>query len=453
VNRNKISVLFILIIISFIISYLPVEFVSANSETRKEKAIREANEALDKIPFLFPIDLSDKPHIEYTRHLVDAAINRHKALRNEFLNLWWLENAERAIAELELALPPTQPPKEKEPPASAKENNNSNKWQSILAATAAIADLPDISTIQIEDISAIENARALVIEALAEQGANESDIFNLSVLIEAEEKIASIDNQMAALEDTKIWAIDSSITAIEELPSLVLISLDDKFLVEDARLLVDLAINKFGASEIDIIGIEKLVAAEARLEELEQTPEKNDWSSCISGILIVVAFIIAYFYITMPKKIKIKRPQVIYIALAFLLISISIGSSYLYLQFSDSSPKPVPITSNNLIGTWKHGDFGENIYFQFLPNGVINVAVAPEGFWFSTKYRITEEKSIYFLEIYHKFIQRWERNAEILLLDNGTLIVTDIHTNSKLIYHETSSSYFMDITDQLNQLK
>ena len=65
------------------------------------------------------------------------------------------------------------------------------------------------------------------------------------------------------------------------------------------------------------------------------------------------------------------------------------------------------------------------MYFQFLPNQMVNVAVPSEGYWFRTQYRLNQEDEINLLELYHRNKAEWETVAEIDFRTDDVLILLD----------------------------
>ncbi len=112
------------------------------------------------------------------------------------------------------------------------------------------------------------------------------------------------------------------------------------------------------------------------------------------------------------------------IILAALLIA-ALGAGYWLLVRDDGSPAAAETIDSALIGAWKGGSEESSVYFQFLPNEMVNVAVSEEGFWFRTQYRVVRTDQVNFLEIYHRGLGEWERTAELHMGKDDTLMVTD----------------------------
>jgi len=133
--------------------------------------------------------------------------------------------------------------------------NTNDLSEAIAQAIAAIDALPDPEDIVLSDNADVENARTLV-EHVIDLGGEYSDITNYDKLLACEGKIEEIENAIAAAE-----------AAIAALPNPEDVVLADKPDVENARVLADIAL--LGATEDDIENYEKLIACEAKIEELE----------------------------------------------------------------------------------------------------------------------------------------------------------------------------------------
>jgi len=148
------------------------------------------------------------------------------------------------------------------------------------AANKAIDDLPDPDDITLADKADVENARDLVNEA-RDLGATDDDFDDLQKLEDAEDMIAKLD------------AIKAADDAILALPSVDVLTLDDKPDVVAARSLVDRAKTEHGAVDADFTYLDRLRAAENRIKELEglvPTPPTGDVNYLLPlGLLIVMA--------------------------------------------------------------------------------------------------------------------------------------------------------------------
>lgn len=132
----------------------------------KETAIQEANVALTNLPL--EVTLEDKEQVEKARELVNKALELG-AEENDFVNLWKLEAAEAKIAELEAEAADAEAAK---------------------AVEDAIAALPAVDELTLEDAEAVAAARAAYDELTEAQQAL---VPNVDVLKAAEAKIAELE--------------------------------------------------------------------------------------------------------------------------------------------------------------------------------------------------------------------------------------------------------------------
>ncbi len=134
-------------------------------------------------------------------------------------------------------------------------------------------------------------------------------------------------------------------------------------------------------------------------------------------------------------------PLVIILA-ALLIAAVGIGS-WLLLRDDGGDTVSQPI-DGAIIGAWRGGSEDNAVYFQFLPNEMVNVAVQPEGYWFRTQYRIVRTDQNNFLEIYHRGLGEWERTAELALSGEDTLIMTDTWDGVVIAMQRITESEFRD---------
>ncbi len=225
----------------------------------KQQAIDAANKAIADLPDPEDITLEDKEDVEAARALVNKAKNDFGAVDDDFDDLAKLVAAEKMIGKLE----------------------------AIEAANKAIADLPDPEDITLADKAAVEAARALVNKAKNDFGAVDADFEDLDKLVEAERIIA------------KLVAIKAADDAILALPSVDVLTLDDKPAVVAARALVNKAKDEHGAVDSDFMYLDRLRAAENRIKELEglePTPPTGDAAYWLPlAMLVILAGLIAYF--------------------------------------------------------------------------------------------------------------------------------------------------------------
>jgi len=131
------------------------------------------------------------------------------------------------------------------------------------------------------------------------------------------------------------------------------------------------------------------------------------------------------------------------IILAALLIA-SLGAGYWLLVRDDGGPAAVEAIDSALVGAWRGGSGENSVYFQFLPNEMVNIAVAEENFWFRSQYRVIRTDQNNFLEIYHRGLGEWERTAELKMSDGDTLIVTDTWDGVVIAMKRITDAEFRD---------
>jgi hypothetical protein len=131
------------------------------------------------------------------------------------------------------------------------------------------------------------------------------------------------------------------------------------------------------------------------------------------------------------------------IILAALLIA-ALGVGYWFLLRDDGSTAAVEAIDSALVGAWRGGGEDNSVYFQFLPNEMVNIAVEEENFWFRTQYRIVRADQTNFLEIYHRGTGEWERTAELQMTGEDSLIVTDTWDGVVFAMKRITDSEFRD---------
>ena len=131
------------------------------------------------------------------------------------------------------------------------------------------------------------------------------------------------------------------------------------------------------------------------------------------------------------------------IILAALLIA-ALGAGSWFLLRDDGSPAAVEAIDSSLVGAWRGGSEDSSVYFQFLPNEMVNIAVGEENYWFRTQYRIVRTDQANFLEIYHRGLGEWERTAELEMGEDETLIVTDTWDGVVIAMRRITDAEFRD---------
>lgn len=113
------------------------------------------------------------------------------------------------------------------------------------------------------------------------------------------------------------------------------------------------------------------------------------------------------------------------IVLAILLLVGAGGAGYWFFLHDNGVPAGTAVDEGEIVGSWG-SPAGENaLYFQFLPNEMVNVAVPGEGYWFRTQYRVVDVDSVSYLELYHRGLAEWERTAELSFTDSEVIQMTD----------------------------
>lgn len=113
------------------------------------------------------------------------------------------------------------------------------------------------------------------------------------------------------------------------------------------------------------------------------------------------------------------------VVLAILLLVGAGGAGYWFLFHDNGVPTGAAVDEGEIVGSWG-SPAGENaLYFQFLPNEMVNVAVPGEGYWFRTQYRVVDIDSASYLELYHRGLAEWERTAELSFTDSDEIQMTD----------------------------
>ncbi len=116
-------------------------------------------------------------------------------------------------------------------------------------------------------------------------------------------------------------------------------------------------------------------------------------------------------------------PLIIVLAI---LVVVGVGGTVYWFMFHDNGlPADIAADEGDVIGSWGGSETENGLYFQFLPNEMVNVAVPQEGFWFRTQYRVVEVDSVSYLELYHRGLAEWERTAELTFLDNDEIQMID----------------------------
>ncbi len=139
-----------------------------DEEEAKQAAINAADDAIADLPDPDDINLEDKADVEAARALVNTAKSDHGADDDDFEDVSKLIEAEEMVAKLE----------------------------AIKAADDAIAELPSVDILPLDEKPAVVAARALVNKAKDDHGAVDDDFNNLSTLRAAENRIKELEGRM-----------------------------------------------------------------------------------------------------------------------------------------------------------------------------------------------------------------------------------------------------------------
>ncbi len=150
------------------------------------------------------------------------------------------------------------------------------------------------------------------------------------------------------------------------------------------------------------------------------------------------------------KKKKGKGVLVPLAILLVLLLALGTGAGYWFLLRGDDAAKTVEVTSGDIIGSWSGGSVDNEVYFQFLPNDMVNVAVVPEGYWFRTQYRLVKDETKSYLELYHQGLAEWDRAAELAYNGSGRLLMTDTFDGVVLRLEKITDAIFREAIADLN---
>lgn len=156
------------------------------------------------------------------------------------------------------------------------------------------------------------------------------------------------------------------------------------------------------------------------------------------------------FYQPVSEKKKSKGSLVPLIILLVLLLALGVGAGYWFLLRGDDTASAGEVTSADLIGSWQGGGAGNEVYFQFLPNEMVNVAVVPEDYWFRTQYRLIKAEAKSYLELYHRGSAEWDRTADLTFNSSGRLVMTDMFSGVVFELERISDAIFREAIADLN---
>ncbi|MFO8191736.1 MAG: hypothetical protein R6U08_03030 [Bacillota bacterium] len=150
----------------------------------------------------------------------------------------------------------------------------------------------------------------------------------------------------------------------------------------------------------------------------------------------------------MPVRAKKHRFVIPVIVLCIVLV-VGGGAYYWFYLHSGDSPAVEALGSEQLVGSWIGRSGENNVYFQFLPNDMVNLAVPTEGYWFRTQYRLIQSDSTSYVELYHRGLADWERIAELETGSEDALTMTDTWDGIKIELETITDAEFRDVVDDL----
>jgi len=140
----------------------------------------------------------------------------------------------------------------------------------------------------------------------------------------------------------------------------------------------------------------------------------------------------------------------ILIVLAVVLFVGAGGAGYWFFFQGNGTAVPESVSEEDVIGSWGAANDENALYFQFLPNEMVNVAVPQEGYWFRTQYRVVESDETSHLELYHRGLSEWERTAELSFVDSDQLRMEDQWDGIVFSLQRIPDSQFRD---EINELR
>lgn len=133
----------------------------------------------------------------------------------------------------------------------------------------------------------------------------------------------------------------------------------------------------------------------------------------------------AVYYEGVSDKKNSRRFLLPLVILLVLLVLAGAAAGYWFLLRGEGSPLAGTSLEGDIIGSWSGISGGNEVYFQFLPNEMVNVAVPSEGYWFRTQYRLVKTDPKSYIELYHRGLAEWERTAELSFKDADNLQMID----------------------------
>ncbi|MFA9559328.1 S-layer homology domain-containing protein [Evansella sp. AB-rgal1] len=210
-------------------------------EIAKFEAIQKAIDAISSLPIADELTLEYRDLLEVAKKLVQQAFDLG-ATYVDIMNADHLEKVELRMAELE--------------------EEELKRLEKAKTAEAAIANLPSIEVITVEDKELVEAVRNVVKEAL-QVGATITNLFELEAL---ESRIKELEEAKQAREN----AVRNAMTMIDGIATIEKVTLQDKATVVVAREAVSRAL-EVGATEMEILNLDKLLTWEAQIKAMEDS--------------------------------------------------------------------------------------------------------------------------------------------------------------------------------------
>ncbi|MDW7738636.1 MAG: hypothetical protein SCJ97_01075 [Bacillota bacterium] len=151
------------------------------------------------------------------------------------------------------------------------------------------------------------------------------------------------------------------------------------------------------------------------------------------------------------KKASVKKGNrwVIPVIILVLLLVVGAGAGYWFLFRSGDVPSAGGTVTGDLVGSWKGTSADNEVYFQFLPNEMVNLAVPSEGYWFRTQYRLVSGEANTYLELYHRGLAEWERIAQVIFIDNEFVNIIDTWDGIEINLERVTDADFRNVINDL----
>ncbi len=164
----------------------------------------------------------------------------------------------------------------------------------------------------------------------------------------------------------------------------------------------------------------------------------------------------AYYQAASDKSSSRRFPFVLVIVLAALLL-IGAGAGYWFFYHDSEAPVAEQVDSSALRSTlvgphsWSGNSPAGEIYFQFLPNEIVNIAVVPEEYWFRVQFRLGEEEDRNYLEIYNSNLEDWDKVFYINYHSADEITMTDITAGIDFELSKITNQEWKEVIDGLDR--